>query len=182
MNRIILIKAFNYKCAYCSKNLANTLDHIIPLKLIKTNLLMNMLPACKTCNSAKSHISIYEFCSHKQIVHIDNKISNLKGWKLSNFKDEQELRLFIQYQKAMYYASQNKSSISMARVISFYFSNKVYLSKKRQFAGFLILNGQFDKALKYMKNGLREISKINYTIRHLEKALDIVRKYTRPII
>ncbi len=74
--RIILLKKFDCKCAYCGDELSiDTLhiDHIIPLRRTKyprfsdpdqikgENTLENCNPACLTCNCSKSYYDLEEW-------------------------------------------------------------------------------------------------------------------------
>lgn len=40
-------------CAYCNLNVANSLDHIVPLVRGGSNDIENLAPACISCNSSK---------------------------------------------------------------------------------------------------------------------------------
>ena len=45
---------FNYKCAYCGKRpKVLTKDHVIPISLGGENTIINIVPACRRCNSSK---------------------------------------------------------------------------------------------------------------------------------
>ena len=43
------------KCVYCNKNNFNSIDHVIPWSMVKSDKFWNMLPICKSCNSSKSN-------------------------------------------------------------------------------------------------------------------------------
>jgi 5-methylcytosine-specific restriction endonuclease McrA len=43
-----------YKCAYCNERAFDSIDHIIPWRMVKADRFWNMLPICRPCNSAKS--------------------------------------------------------------------------------------------------------------------------------
>jgi len=41
-------------CVYCNEKKFNAIDHIIPWRMVKSDRFWNMLPICRSCNSAKS--------------------------------------------------------------------------------------------------------------------------------
>ena len=53
-------KAQKQPCSYCL-NLADTVDHIIPLSRSGTNYEDNLTPACRSCNSSKANKLISEW-------------------------------------------------------------------------------------------------------------------------
>ena len=55
-------KASRQPCSYCL-NLADTIDHIIPLTKSGTNFEDNLTPACRSCNSSKANKLISEWKS-----------------------------------------------------------------------------------------------------------------------
>lgn len=63
--RIILArwKAQGLGCTYCP-NLADTLDHIVPLSRGGTNYEGNLTPACRRCNSSKADKLLSEWTSY----------------------------------------------------------------------------------------------------------------------
>ena len=51
-----ILKKYDYKCAYCGKDLSNLLaqrDHIIPVSKGGGNTKENIVPSCRSCNSKK---------------------------------------------------------------------------------------------------------------------------------
>ena len=58
-------------CVYCTKQISNTIDHIVPVSRHGTLDLENLLPVCKPCNTKKSSMSIHEFCSKDILAKID---------------------------------------------------------------------------------------------------------------
>jgi len=41
-------------CVYCNKNNFDSIDHVIPWSMVKSDKFWNMLPICRSCNSSKS--------------------------------------------------------------------------------------------------------------------------------
>ena len=41
-------------CVYCNKKPFDSIDHVIPWSMVKSDKFWNMLPICKSCNSSKS--------------------------------------------------------------------------------------------------------------------------------
>jgi 5-methylcytosine-specific restriction endonuclease McrA len=48
-----MLEQFNYSCAYCGSSEDITQDHIIPLSKGGANVIENIQPLCRTCNSRK---------------------------------------------------------------------------------------------------------------------------------
>ncbi len=44
---------FGGRCAYCGSPNANTMDHVVPISKGGLHTLLNVVPACKSCNSSK---------------------------------------------------------------------------------------------------------------------------------
>jgi 5-methylcytosine-specific restriction endonuclease McrA len=57
---LALWKSESQPCSYCF-NLADTIDHIIPLSKNGTNFEDNLVPCCRYCNSSKSNKLISEW-------------------------------------------------------------------------------------------------------------------------
>lgn len=51
-----LILKNNSCCFYCGKNEKMTIDHFIPLSKGGSNYITNIVPACKSCNTAKGSL------------------------------------------------------------------------------------------------------------------------------
>ena len=59
---------FNFCCAYCHiKPDILTMDHVIPLSKGGTHDPINIIPACKMCNSRKTHLDVKEFQSRNRM-------------------------------------------------------------------------------------------------------------------
>lgn len=55
-----ILNQYDFKCAYCGKNLLDlfdkaTRDHVIPISIDGNNVKENIVPACKHCNSKKGN-------------------------------------------------------------------------------------------------------------------------------
>ncbi len=48
-----MLEEYNYACAYCHSTEDITQDHIIPLSKGGANVIENIQPLCRTCNSKK---------------------------------------------------------------------------------------------------------------------------------
>ena len=46
-------RTYGNRCAYCGAKGKMTQDHVIPLSLGGTHTVDNVVPACRSCNSAK---------------------------------------------------------------------------------------------------------------------------------
>lgn len=49
-----MLHRYRNLCAYCEKNEATSVDHVIPLNKGGRHSIGNLLPACMTCNPSKS--------------------------------------------------------------------------------------------------------------------------------
>jgi 5-methylcytosine-specific restriction endonuclease McrA len=56
-----ILKRFAYRCAYCKRDVALTLDHVIPLVKGGQHSVDNVVPACLTCNCSKSNRDVKEW-------------------------------------------------------------------------------------------------------------------------
>jgi 5-methylcytosine-specific restriction endonuclease McrA len=57
---LFILKKYDYRCAYCGKDLLNlfdkpTRDHIIPISKGGNNIKENVILACQSCNSKKGN-------------------------------------------------------------------------------------------------------------------------------
>jgi len=58
---LILLAHHNYSCAYCGSKLLIEIDHRVPLIRGGSNLIDNILPACRRCNRRKNRMTEEEF-------------------------------------------------------------------------------------------------------------------------
>lgn len=57
-----ILKAWNYKCAYCGEPYYQlTQDHVIPFAKGGKHIMSNVVPACLSCNSSKRDMDADEF-------------------------------------------------------------------------------------------------------------------------
>lgn len=59
------------KCYYCTKNEANSIDHVLPLSRGGTNFIGNIVPACGSCNYSKGPRTIAEWKYGKSLCTRD---------------------------------------------------------------------------------------------------------------
>lgn len=77
------------KCVYCGKP-ANTVDHIIPKAKGGEDLVWNLVPCCKSCNSSKKDKDLADFLNDSfvyeyqgvdhDLVRSNEKLMNLVSW------------------------------------------------------------------------------------------------------
>ena len=79
--RILVWLKTKGKCAYCGINLSINegqkhdfcIDHIIPLSVGGKNVIKNLMPACRSCNSMKGFKTLEEFRFYKWQKQIEKK-------------------------------------------------------------------------------------------------------------
>lgn len=80
-----IIGAMSSVCCYCGEK-ADSADHVIPTSAGGPDILGNIVPACKSCNMAKSHVSVFDYIGFKPGTRviatalgtvIDSKFSSL---------------------------------------------------------------------------------------------------------
>jgi 5-methylcytosine-specific restriction endonuclease McrA len=55
-----ILKKFEFKCVYCT-NEATCLDHVIPLSRGGPDMEINLVAACRSCNTSKSNKLLHEW-------------------------------------------------------------------------------------------------------------------------
>ncbi len=60
---LTLVETDQGRCAYCGSTSVLEADHRIPLARGGTHLIANILPACRSCNARKHHMTEEEFCA-----------------------------------------------------------------------------------------------------------------------
>lgn len=143
-------------CVYCSKDIATTIDHIIPTSRYGPNLLTNLLPACKKCNSKKSSLSIYEFCSEDILFRIDEKRQVNKFVLLSEYTSEKDLPLERMSSKKSSINTQQKLkklefTTTSQILIGCYLYNKVHKTDKAKRIISLIYQSHYSEAIQKIK-------------------------------
>lgn len=70
---------FNNSCAYCGKQEALSVDHVIPIFSGGSNSIYNIVPACQSCNSSKQHHSIFEWFPKKPF-YTPERLIKINQW------------------------------------------------------------------------------------------------------
>lgn len=65
-----LKKDYCNRCAYCGRELPLSMDHVVPLSRGGSNIIENIVPACKSCNSSKKNTPLLIWM-HKKYVEND---------------------------------------------------------------------------------------------------------------
>jgi 5-methylcytosine-specific restriction endonuclease McrA len=67
----MILEEFDGKCAYCRTNVADTWDHIVAVANGGRTTPGNVVPACRSCNSAKSNRDVTEWMEERGIIVSD---------------------------------------------------------------------------------------------------------------
>lgn len=99
IDRLIILKKYNNRCAYCGCKLSIydlTIDHIMPInrknKYQKIdNNYTNLNPSCLSCNCSKHNMSIDEWRlyienKHKKLLESEPSYALLNRFKLIKYK------------------------------------------------------------------------------------------------
>ncbi|MGA0128667.1 MAG: HNH endonuclease [Burkholderiales bacterium] len=92
-----IFEAWNWKCAYCDKELTEntaTIDHILPKHKGGQNIRQNMACCCTNCNRSKASSLLNEFYTPQNRNYSEERLVKLKQWmeqkpcsiKLSSFE------------------------------------------------------------------------------------------------
>lgn len=76
--RASIFHAWDHKCAYCDDH-ADTLDHVIPRAAGGVTVVENLVPACRSCNLAKSNANWREWFG-RQRFHCPDRAGRIDGW------------------------------------------------------------------------------------------------------
>ena len=60
-----LIEYYGPRCYYCHKEIATTIDHVVPYSWDQDNDIENLVPACALCNSLASN-KMFDSVEHKR--------------------------------------------------------------------------------------------------------------------
>lgn len=63
-----ILSEFEGRCAYCGTDGTMTMDHVIPLVRGGHHIAGNVVPACRSCNSAKGALTAGEFLARRAKV------------------------------------------------------------------------------------------------------------------
>lgn len=64
-----IIGAMSSVCCYCGEK-ADSADHVIPTSAGGPDILGNIVPACKSCNMEKSHVSVFDYIGFKPGIRV----------------------------------------------------------------------------------------------------------------
>jgi len=89
------LEYFNYKCAYCSKNDYEFIEHYLPVQTTGTTV-SNCVPACANCNAlkdAKNHkLTLYQI--ERVLAFIESKGIKI-GFHIHNFMAIKEVHVIL---------------------------------------------------------------------------------------
>jgi len=79
-----ILDTWGYRCAYCDSEGDMQKDHIIPYSKGGVMSVENIIPACPSCNSAKSNIPLSKFVNPDRLIFIyhmvDDQLYNQHPW------------------------------------------------------------------------------------------------------
>jgi 5-methylcytosine-specific restriction endonuclease McrA len=70
---------YSNTCAYCGCNGKLTIDHLVPISKDGKHKLTNLIPACHTCNSSKSHHEVYEWYWNQEFFTEDRLVKLIRN-------------------------------------------------------------------------------------------------------
>lgn len=151
-----LKKIYGNFCVYCDKNLAITVDHIIPISRYGANALSNLLPSCRRCNYIKKNTSIYQFCPNDILLSIDKLRKANQFVLLSQYTSEQDLPIERRCSKKSSLNTQQKlKKLPFTRrtqiLMSCYLYNKIYQTDRAKRIISLIYQSEYSVAINKIK-------------------------------
>ena len=75
ISKQLRVEVFNKRgkvCTYCRSVRADTIDHIVPLSRGGHNVIQNLVPACRQCNSSKGDLLLTEWKPNEYELCPDN--------------------------------------------------------------------------------------------------------------
>jgi 5-methylcytosine-specific restriction endonuclease McrA len=78
-----IFEAWDYKCAYCEKQLCKctaTIDHVVPKHKGGHNTRNNLVCCCTSCNKSKASIMPFAWFTDKQSFYSEERASKIKEW------------------------------------------------------------------------------------------------------
>ena len=88
-----IFKAWDWKCAYCNKDLNHmtaTIDHIVPKFKGGQNIKSNMCCCCSDCNKLKASTLLDEWYTPKYLHYCRERLVKIKAWMV---KEPSSLKL-----------------------------------------------------------------------------------------
>ena len=62
-----VLEKFDHSCVYCGSKESLTIDHLVPVSKGGLHRIDNIVPACRSCNTAKNARSAEEFCKDRGV-------------------------------------------------------------------------------------------------------------------
>ena len=81
--RQCIFEAWNWKCAYCDKELdtkSATIDHILPKFKGGHNVKSNMLCSCSSCNRSKGSTLLENWYDPSNSYYSEERLGKIKHW------------------------------------------------------------------------------------------------------
>lgn len=76
---LLLLEAYEWRCAYCGEGGRLTIDHLVPLSRGGSDGIENLIPACLSCNSSKHDRTELEFRAEKALQDFIRGRASRKG-------------------------------------------------------------------------------------------------------
>ena len=81
--RQCIFESWNWKCAYCDKELDNktaTIDHILPKFKGGHNVKSNMVCSCSKCNRSKGSVLLEDWYNSSNSCYSEERLGKIKHW------------------------------------------------------------------------------------------------------